>query len=245
IRNCGPGVDRAARTIEYIVQEIEHALPRVLFVIAEPNLNLLNVPCLEVLAVLGVSQEIGRAHIKIEVNLVKGHKRREQCRRTRRCATASNQIAHGNEMRAHAPCERRRNPAMVEVELRIPDPGLRVFDRSPSWALIGCPLVYVFHASSVALLQILGTVKLPVSQFQTGRRNIELGRRLSERDLVGARVNCEKDVALPNNVPVLEKYSTERAAYLRSQLNSRDPRKLTKKTQPRIEILHKRLPHDT
>jgi hypothetical protein len=54
---------------------------------------------------------------------------------------------------------------MIEVELRIPDPGLRVFDRGASGALIGCALVYVFHASSVALLQILGTVKLSVSQF--------------------------------------------------------------------------------
>jgi len=64
IRNCSPGVDRAARTVKNIVQEIEYTVPRVLFVIAEPNLNLLNVPSLEVLAVLGVSQEIGLTHIK-------------------------------------------------------------------------------------------------------------------------------------------------------------------------------------
>jgi hypothetical protein len=55
-------------------------------------------------------------------------------------------------MLAHAPSEWRRNPAMVEVELRIPDPGLRVFDRSARGPLIGCALVCVFHASSVALL---------------------------------------------------------------------------------------------
>jgi hypothetical protein len=41
---------------------------------------------------------------------------------------------------------------MVEVELGIPDPGLRVFDRSARGSLIGCALVHVFHASSVALL---------------------------------------------------------------------------------------------
>src|SRR6266404_6527143 len=109
-------------------------------------------------------------------------------------------------MRAHAPCERRRNPAMVEVELGIPDPGLRVFDRSPSGALIGCALVYVFHASSVAVLQILGTVKLPVSQFQTSRCNVELGSRLGECNFVGAGINGEKQVTLPHDVPVLEKY---------------------------------------
>src|SRR5260370_20422470 len=192
----------------------------------------------EAFAVLGVSQEIGLAHIKIEVNRIKRYKRREQCRRTGCGATASNQIAHGNEMRAHAPCERRRNPAMVEVELCIPDPGLRVFYRSPSSTLIGRALVYIFHGSSVALLQILGTVKLSVGQFQTSRRNIELGSRLGERNLVEARINGEKEGTLPHDVPVLEKDSSECAAYLRPQLTVRAPRNLTKQTQPSLTALH-------
>src|SRR5690349_12301838 len=106
----------------------------------------------EVFAVLGVRQEIGLTHVKIEINWIKRYKRRKQRRWTRRCATASDQIAHGNEMLAHAPSERRCNPAMVEVELRIPDPCLRAFDRSARGPLIGCALVHVFHASSVALL---------------------------------------------------------------------------------------------
>src|SRR6516225_5687613 len=101
----------------------------------------------EVSAVLGVSQEIGLTHIKIEVNRIKRYQRREQRRWTRRCATASDEIAHGNEMRAHAPSERRCNPAMIEVKLRIPDPSLRVFDRSVRGPLIGYALVHVFHAS--------------------------------------------------------------------------------------------------
>jgi len=37
IRNCSPGVDRAARTVKNIVQEIEYTVPRVLFVVAEPT----------------------------------------------------------------------------------------------------------------------------------------------------------------------------------------------------------------
>src|SRR5499425_3610660 len=197
----------------------------------------------EVFAVLGVSQEIGLTHIKIEVNRIKRHKRRKQRSWTRRCATASDQIAHGNEMRAHAPRERRRNPAMVEVELCIPDPGRRVFDRSPSCALIRCALVHILHASSVALLQILGTVKLPVSQFQTSRCNVELGSRLGERNLVGARINGEKEVTLPHDVPVLEKYSSERTAYLRAQLHLRDGRKLTKEAQLGVKVLYQRFAH--
>src|SRR5215468_4898999 len=243
IRNCSPGVDCAARTVKGIVQEVEYTATRILIFVAERNLNLLDMRALEVLAVLGISQEIGLAHIKIEVNGIKRHKRREQCRRTRRRTTACDQIAHGNEMSAHAPRERRRNPAMVEVELCITDPGLCVFDRSPSCALIRRALVHIFHASSVALLQILGTVKLSVSQFQTSRCNVELGSRLGERNLVRTRIDGEKEVTLPHDVPVLEKYSSERAAYLRAQLHLRDGRKLTKEAQPRIDVLRQRLAH--
>jgi hypothetical protein len=132
---------------------------------------------------------------------------------------------------------------MVKVELRVAYPGFRVFNRSAACSLIGCALVNVFHASSVALLQVLGTVKLSVSQFQTSRRNIELGSRLGERNLVGARINGEKEVTLPHDVPVLEKYSSECAAYLRAQLDLRDRRELTKEAQPRIDVLHQRLAH--
>src|SRR5258708_6453770 len=158
-------------------------------------------------------------------------------------ATAGNQIGYRTEMRAHAPCERRRNLAMVEVEPCITDSGFGRLDRSARRPLIGCALVYVFHASSVALLQILGTVKLPVSQFQMSRRNIDLGSRLGECDLVGARVNGEQEVTLPHDVAVLEKYSSERAAYLRAQLHLRDGRKLTKEAQLCIKVLDHRLAH--
>src|SRR5437899_9439206 len=144
IRNCSPGVDRAARTVEDIVQEIEYTASRVRIVVAERNLNLLDMPFLEVPAILGVHEEIGLAHIKVKVDRIKRHERREQCGRTRCCATASNQIAYRNEMRAHAACERRRDPAMVEVELCIADSGFGILDRSPRRPLIGYALVNVF-----------------------------------------------------------------------------------------------------
>src|SRR5258708_14334172 len=144
IRNCSPGVDCAARTVKDIVQKIEYTVSRVLLVVAKRNLNLLDMPSLEVPAILGVHEEIGLAHIKVKVDRIKRHERCQQCRRTRRCATASNQIAYRNEMRAHAPCERRRNPAMVEVELCIADSGFGLFDRGARGPLIGNALVNVF-----------------------------------------------------------------------------------------------------
>src|SRR5262249_51139078 len=95
----------------------------------------------------------------------------------------------------------------------------------------------------VAVPKPLGRVRWWVSQFQTSRCNVELGSRLGERNLVGARINGEKEVTLPHDVPVLEKYSSERAVYLRAQLHLRDGRKLTKEAQPRIDVLRQRLAH--
>jgi hypothetical protein len=109
--------------------------------------------------------------------------------------------------------------------------------------LIGCALVHVFHASSVALLQILGTVKLPVSQFQSSRRNLKLGVRFGERDFVGAGINREKEITLPHDVPVPKKYSRKRTAYLRAQFDLRNRRELAKEAQPRIDVLRQRLAH--
>src|SRR5229473_3115207 len=146
-------------------------------------------------------------------------------------------------MRAHASRERRRNPAMVEVELCIADSGFGLFDRGARRPLIGYTLVNVFDRSSVALLQIFGTVKLPVSQFQSSRRNLKLGVRFGMCDFVGSSINCEKDVALPNNVPVFEKYSRKRTAYLRTQFDLRNRRELAKEAQARIDVLRQRLAH--
>src|SRR4029077_8031879 len=128
--------------------------------------------------------------------------------------------------------------------LRITYPGFRVFNRSAACSLIGCALVHVFHASSVALLQILGAVKLSVSEFQTSRRNIELGSRLGERNLVGARINGEKEVTFPNNISVLEKYSRKSTAHLCAQFDLRNRRELAKEAQPCIDVFRQRLAHN-
>jgi hypothetical protein len=146
-------------------------------------------------------------------------------------------------MRAHAPSERRRNPAMVEVELCIADSGFGLFDGSARRPLIGYTLVNVFDRSGVALFQIFGTAKLPVSQLQSSRRDLKLSVRFGKCDFVGSSINCEQEVALPNNVAILEKYSRKRTAYLRPQFDLRNRRELAKEAQPRIDVLCQRLAH--
>src|SRR6267154_6179092 len=236
-------MDCPARTVKNIVQEIEYPASRVLIVVAECNLNPLDMTSLEVPAVLGISEEIGLAHIKVEINRIERYERREQRRRTRRRTTPRDQVSNRNKMRPNAAAERRRDAAVIEVELCIADSRFGLFDRSARRPLIGYALVNVFDRSSVALLQIFGTVKLPVSQFQSSRRNLKLGVCFGKRNFVWPSINCEKDVALANNVPVLEKYSRKRTAYLRAQFDLRNRRELAKEAQPRIDVLRQRLAH--
>src|SRR5215469_15287880 len=72
------------------------------------------------------------------------------------------------------------------------------------------------------------------------RRDVELGGRLRECDLIGPGIDSEKEITPPHDVAVLEKYPSERAAYLRAQLHLRDSRKLTKEAQLCVKVLYQR-----
>src|SRR6266550_7147372 len=75
------------------------------------------------------------------------------------------------------------------------------------------------------------------------RRDVELGGRLRECDLIGPRIDREKEITLPHDVAVLEKYPSERAAYLRAQFHLRDRRKLTKEAQLCVKVMYQRFAH--
>jgi hypothetical protein len=64
---------------------------------------------------------------------------------------------------------------------------------------------------------------------------------LGQPDLVGTRVNSEEEIALMDDIPVLEVYSREGAARLSAKLNGVDRRKLAKEAQARIEVAYQRL----
>src|SRR5438034_8788157 len=84
---------------------------------------------------------------------------------------------------------------------------------------------------------------MQISQLQSRRRDLKLRVRFGKCEFVGSSINCEKEVALPSNVPVLEKYSSKRTAYLRAQFDLRNRRQLAKEAQPRIDVLRQRLAH--
>src|SRR6516164_9704102 len=75
------------------------------------------------------------------------------------------------------------------------------------------------------------------------RRDVELGGRLRECDLIGPGIDSEKEITLPHDVAVLEKYPSERTPYLRAQLHLRDRRKLTKEAQLGVKVLYQRFAH--
>ena len=72
---------------------------------------------------------------------------------------------------------------------------------------------------------------------------LELGSGLGQPDLVGTRVNGEEEIALMDDVPILEVYSGKRAADLSPKLNLVDRRKLAKEAQARIKLAYQRLAH--
>ena len=87
-------------------------------------------------------------------------------------------------------------------------------------------------------------MEFAVGEREPRARCLELGIGLRQPDFVGARIDREEEIALMDDVPILEVYSGERAADLGAQLDLLDRGELTKKAQPRIDLAHERLADD-
>src|SRR5262249_411087 len=73
----------------------------------------------------------------------------------------------------------------------------------------------------------------------------QLGMGLCQPDFVGARVDGEEEIALMDDVPILEVYSGKRAADLGAQLNLLDCGKLTREVHAGTNAaLGRPAPHD-
>src|SRR5215467_6625592 len=82
------------------------------------------------------------------------------------------------------------------------------------------------------------------SEHEPCVRCLQLGFGLCQPDFVGARVDRKEEIALMDDVPILEVYSGKRAADLGAQLNLLDRGKLTKEPQSGINLALERLAHD-
>ena len=76
IGNGGAGMDRPARPVERIVDKIERALPLELCLVTERDLDLVGGAFFDLRTVAGKGQEIGLAHIEIQIDRIE----RDQCR---------------------------------------------------------------------------------------------------------------------------------------------------------------------
>jgi hypothetical protein len=71
-------------------------------------------------------------------------------------------------------------------------------------------------------------MEFSIGKHESRCRRLKLGFGLSEPDLIGARVNGEKEIALMDDVPIIEMYSCKRAADLSAQIDLVDRGKLPK-----------------
>jgi hypothetical protein len=127
---------------------------------------------------------------------------------------------------------------MLKVELSVADLGLGIINGSLRGLQIGRALVDGLHRAEIGALQFLSAIKLTLGELEPCRPGLELGGGLGQPDLVGARVNGEEEIALMDDVPILEVYSGKRAADLSAELNVVDCGELTKEAQARIKLAY-------
>src|SRR5262245_57158762 len=99
------------------------------------------VPSLHPRTVSGKDQEIGLAHVEIQIDRIERDERREQSRGAGRGTAAGDQVADGDEMSADAPREGCRDTAALEIELSITDLSLRIVHGRLRGSLVGRALV--------------------------------------------------------------------------------------------------------
>ena len=237
-------MQRAARPVEHIVDEIEGALAAEIGLVAELDLDLVGERALLLHAIAREGQVVALAHVEIEVDRVDRDDGREQGRRARRGPAAGDQIADRDQMRADAPGERGHDPAMLDVELGVADLRLGLVDGSLPRLLVGRALLDAFRRAGVALLQRLGTDEFTVGQLELGGRTFELRHRLGQAVFVRPRIDDEQQIALLDDVAILEMDLGQGAADLRAQLDLVDRRELAEESQARIELVLERRADD-
>ena len=139
-------------------------------------------------------------------------------------------------MRADAPGEGRGDAAMLEIEVCVADLRLCVIDGGLRAALIGRALIYGLLRSESFGREHLGTIELAVGECKPSISCLELRLGLCQPDLVGSRVDGEEEVAFVDDISILEVDAGQRAPDLGPELDLIDRGKLTKETQPRIDL---------
>src|ERR1700724_1542892 len=145
--------------------------------------------------------------------------------------------------RADATGEGRGDAAIFDIELGVAYLGLGVVDRGLRAALLGSALVDGLGRSETGAQERLGATELDAGEREARRRGLQLRGRFGKLDLVGAGIDHEEEIALMDDLPILEMDLGKRASDLRTQFDAVDRRELAEHADPRVDVACERLAH--
>ena len=233
-------MDRAARTIESVVDEVERALMCESVLIGERDLHLVG-ECAALLLTLAQKRHVvGLAHVKIQIDRVGRDDNGQQSGGAGAGPAARNQVADRDLMGADAAREGCHDAGVVEVELSVAHGGQGTIEGRLGGTLLGGLLVGGLDAAGSCLLQRVCAKELAVGEIEARVGTLDLGDALAQLDLIGCWIDQEQQIALVDDVAVLEADLGQSAADLGTQLDLLDGRELAKELEPAVDLALKR-----
>ncbi len=130
--------------IERVVDEFQRPLPCEAGLVAEADVDLVGERARRAGPLAREGQEVGSAHVEVEMDRVERDQGGQQRGRAAGKATAGDRGADRDLVRADAAAEGGDDAAVLDVELGVADLGPGVVDRGLSGAYIGGALVNAF-----------------------------------------------------------------------------------------------------
>src|SRR3984893_17360599 len=134
-------MDRTARTIEAVVNEVERAGARKPVFIAETDRNLVGKRTWQTRAFTRKGQVVGLAHVEVEIDRIERHEGGQQGGRAAASTAAGNETADRDQTRADTAGERRGNAGILKIQLSVANLCLGVVDRGLCRGLLRGALV--------------------------------------------------------------------------------------------------------
>ena len=139
-------------------------------------------------------------------------------------------------MSADAAREGRSDAGMVEVELGVAHGGQGIVDGRLGGALLGGLLVGALDAAGPCSCERAGAEEFAVCEIEARPGAFDLGNGLAQLDLVRGGIDQEQQVALVDDVAVLEADLGQRAADLGAQFDLLDGRELAEDLEPAVDL---------
>src|SRR6266436_2422378 len=180
------------------------------------------------------------AHIEVEVDGIErdnGSKSRGIGR------TSADQTTDGNAAHAQAAVKRRDDAGKFQIELRGPDGRLGCLDSRRSSALGLRALIQKLIGCKLLTVQASGAGDLLIRQLQSGGGCLSLRGRLLQLDFIWTRVDDKEQIALADNLAILEMDFAQVAADLSAQSDLIHSGKLSRKLSSVRDVFPKRERH--